>query len=645
MIGDWLVQTTALLVAVAVFYVPGLAVVAALRLRGLALVALAPAASTVLLSALAIVFGALGIPWAPWSIVLGVLAVVVLVWVAAILLGPRRAVTSPGPRAILWVGLAAGVVLGAMRIGLYIGDPNAISQSNDAVFHLNVLRWILEAGTASSFDLTDVVDAGGFYPGAWHAVTSSVALLSGADIPVAVNVVTMVTAVVVWPVGIAWLVRQATSSQITAAVAAALSPALLTFPMLMVQWGVLYPNLLSVALLPTAAAVVAATPGWISGRGPVDAGGRGAVLSAVALLGALGALALAQPATLLAWLILAVAFSTGWALPRALRARGRRRALLWGALAAIWIVAVTVWFILTRSTTGSHWPPFRGKIAAVVDVVFNGQVMLPLAIVVSVFAIIGLLIAARRPQLRWLAASWLVIGGLYILVASIGQPWLRQWLLGAWYADPYRLAALAPVVVIPLAAIGIVAAVAWIAERLRRPRLVGEVSVGAAAAIVLVGLVTAPVVLMPKVMENQWDEESRYEIGNDTWLSSDEREILERLPEHVPAGSRVIGNPSTGTGFGYVMSGVDVYPRTWSHPRNATWATIQTGLRDAGTDLAVCDALEMLGTPEFALDFGEGEATPGRFILPGMTDFAGQPGFELVDSQGDASLWRITACR
>ncbi|MGX1701260.1 DUF6541 family protein [Microbacterium sp. NPDC055357] len=644
MIADWAVQTPAVLLAIAVLFVPGLALVAALRLRGLALFALAPAASTVLLSVLAILFGFAGIAWTPATIALGVLVTLVVVWAAAILLGPRRRVARSGSRTLLWAGLAAGIVFGAVRIGLYIQDPVAISQSNDAVFHLSAIRWILETGTASSFDLTGVVGARGFYPGAWHAVTSTVALLSGATIPIAVNVVTLITATLVWPLGITWLVRQATGSQSTAAVAAVLSPALLTFPMLMTQWGVLYPNLLSVALLPAAVAVVVAAPGWIAGRGPVAAGGRGAALTIAALLGTLGAVAISQPATLLAWIILALAFATAWGMAHALRARGRQRVLFWTALAGIWVLAAFVWFMLTRSTTGSHWPPFRGKLAAVVDVVFNGQVMLPFAFAVSLFAIAGLVVAVRRPRLRWLAASWLVFAGLYIVVASIGQPWLRQWLLGAWYADPYRIASLAPVVVIPLAAIGIVSVVTWILDRLRRPQIAGGVSAGIAAVIVLVGLVTAPVVLMPKVIENEWDDESRYEIGSDTWLSSDERALLERLPEHVPAGSRVIGNPSTGTGFGYVMSGVDVYPRTWSHPRNTTWTTIQNELRDAGTDPAVCDALEVLGDPEFVLDFGVGEATPGRFILPGMTDFAGQPGFELVDQQGDASLWRLTAC-
>jgi hypothetical protein len=71
---------------------------------------------------------------------------------------------------------------------------------------------------------------------------------------------------------------------------------------------------------------------------------------------------------------------------------------------------------------------------------------------------------------------------------------------------------------------------------------------------------------------------------------------------------------------------------------------IQNDLRDAGTEPEVCEALAAYGSPAFVLDFGLGEETPGRYELEGMTDFAGQPGFELIDSEGEASLWRITAC-
>jgi hypothetical protein len=87
-----------------------------------------------------------------------------------------------------------------------------------------------------------------------------------------------------------------------------------------------------------------------------------------------------------------------------------------------------------------------------------------------------------------------------------------------------------------------------------------------------------------------------------------------------------------------------VYPRTWQQPAGSQWALLASSLRDAGTDPAVCDALVAFGSPAYVVDFGPGENSPGRYVMPGFTGLDGQPGFELVDHEGDASLWRITAC-
>lgn len=662
MIVDWIALWPALLAAFAVLFAPGLAIGAALRLRGLALWALAPAASVVVAAALAIVLDATGIAWSALSAGAGCLVLAAIAFGAGFALGPRRPRTRPRWSAPLAAGIAVGVVLGVTRIVLYIGEPGAVSQSNDAVFHLNALRWIAETGSASSFDLSGVTGSRVFYPGGWHAVTSLVAMASGASIPVAVNMVSLVTAAGVWPLAIAWLTREASRSSSAAAAAAALSPALIAFPMLMIQWGVLYPYLLSVALLPAAVALVIAAPRWIIGEGPVSGITRATVHFSVLLLGALGAIALAQPATLLAWAVLALSFATWWAVPRTRRAHGRRRIALVSVTGALWVVLIGLWIGLTRSTSGSHWPPFQGKLAVVADVLLNGPVLLPYAVGASVLMVLGLAVAVLRADLRWLATSWIVLSGLYIVAAAIGQPFVRRWLVGAWYADPYRLAALAPVVVIPLAAIGLTTAIAWLRSRRtdaatrsafadgvvaasqRSEARLSWWAISVAAVLGVVSLVLAPVVMMPKVIEREWDAQSRYAQNADSWLSPDERALLEQLDELVPADARVIGNPSTGTGFGYMFSGRDVFPRTWAHPRSAEWGTIQEGLRDAGSDPLVCDALEVYGAPEYVLDFGEGEATPGRFILPGMTDFEDQPGFERVAEVGDASLWRITAC-
>ena len=79
--------------------------------------------------------------------------------------------------------------------------------------------------------------------------------------------------------------------------------------------------------------------------------------------------------------------------------------------------------------------------------------------------IIGLVVAVRSPRMRWLAVLWTMLAALYAIAASIGLAWLRGFAVGAWYEDPYRLAAMIPVAAIPLAGIGAAAVAAWAAAR------------------------------------------------------------------------------------------------------------------------------------------------------------------------------------
>lgn len=647
MIGDWIAQAGTLLIAAAVIFAPGLAIGWALRLRGLALWALAPVGSVAVLAVLAMALGEIGVSWSPLIVAPAVLVIALIAFVVGRMLLPREEPAPSTGRMLLIAGLVAGGLVGALRLGFYIGDPSAISQTNDAVFHMNAVRWVLENGSASAFDVSAVIGARSFYPAAWHAVTSLVAIASGAQIAVAANMVSLVITAAVWPLGIAWLTRVAAPQLRHAdALAGALSAGLLVFPILLFQWGVLFPNALSIALLPAAVAVTIRLLIQLTmaraERRPWPLLTRDAVF----VLAGLGALAVAQPSSILVWVVLVYAWILGWVL------RGGRAGLRAWLVPVVVLLASTalftlLWLQLARGTSGSHWPPFRSKPQALLDVLVNGQLMLPPAYAMSVLMIVGLVVAVRARRSRWIAFAWVGLSELYAISAGIGHPGLRRWLLGPWYADPYRLGSLAALVVVPLAAIGL----AWLIQLLvrrfsaRLPAIEGTataIAIGVVAAVGILTLAVTPVVHMPKVVEGEWDEQTRYASNVDAFLSPDERVLLERLDENVEPDAVIIGNPGTGTGFGYLLSGRNVYPRTWAAPRTEQWQVLADGLRDGGSE--VCEALEVYGAPEYVLDFGPGEMTPGRYMMPGFTDFAGQRGFELVDAEGEASLWRITVC-
>lgn len=652
MIGPWLAQTPVVFVAVVIIFGPGLLIGWLLHLRGLTLWALAPVGSTAVIALLAFVYGAVGVRWSALSAAVGCLVAAALAAIGGKLLGRRARIparTSRAERRMLAAGLAIGMLTITVQFVVYVGHPDAISQSNDAVFHLNALRYILDTGNASSMHISGFLGADTFYPAAWHALASLLILVTGCTIPVAANLTTLVISAAVWPVGIAWLTGRIVGGRVVpAAVAAALAGALWAFPMLMVEWGVLYPYGLSVALLPAAIGLVVVAPGWARGRGPVRTRRGNRILVVVLMLACAGALALAQPASLLTWLLVIAVFLS-WRLGQRMRHAGMRsRIAAVVQLVVTWLVLAAVWWAFAHGTSRSQWNAFRSHKHAVLDVFANSQVMLPPALGVSILMLIGLAVAVLRRRLRWWATTWLAVSVLYVLAASAGRISVRNGLLRPWYGDPYRFAALTPLVVVPLAAIGLLYVVHWATVAVSGRRLAGAARFAGAwilvglAALGGVSLALRPVVQMPRITQGSPAPGSLY--TDMTFLTANGRALLEDLDRLTPAGARIIGNPSTGVAFGYMLSGRDVYPRTWQAPDNPVWNTVAQHLREAAYNPIVCPALKKMGSPQYVLDFGPGNVLPGRWVMPGMTAFVGKPGFVLVKRIGHASLWHITAC-
>lgn len=641
MIG-WFEVIPIVMIAMLVVFVPGIAVGFALRLRGLLLWGFAPAAGVAALAVSAVVVGLTPMHWSVWT---AGAAVVALVAIAALLGLLVRPAVLPGSEAreggqhpqrptaaVIAAAIAAGALLGALRMASVIGSPSNVSQTNDATFHLSALRFIAESGSASSLDILGTVGASGFYPAAWHAVGSLVAQLTGVDVVVAANTVALVIAGPIWTVSITSFVRYAVGPRRSTTIAAALlSPMLYAFPFYMLDFGVLYPYALSLAVLP---GVLALLPALLPTGDPsmvLPADARRGWIAGLATLVGLAGIVLAQPAVLLSWLIGAVLFILvaltrgGRAIPPQAR---RRRATLGFALLA---ASALVWIAITRVSSSALWPPRKPAALAALDLMFNNSTGQGPAIVISLFAAVGAIHCLRTPELRWLSVHAGVLGLLTLVAVSVQNEWIRG-LLAAWYADPHRFVAMMPLVVIPLGAIGLARLSTWARSQGRSlSRVVFAVGILAAVAE------TA-----------SWAgaggaAEKRFYGSVASYLSSDEQRLLELLPRYVGADERVLGNPAAGAAFGYALSGVDVVPRTWSMPEGAEYRLLSGELVDLADEPLVCDAVDQVGA-DYVLDFGMSEKGAGREAMPGMTGFDDAEGFRKVAEVGDASLWRIVGC-
>ena len=96
----------------------------------------------------------------------------------------------------------------------FIDAPDAFSQTYDAVYHLNAVRWIIDTGNASSVDFDMVVSNGTVYPLGWHTLVVLTMRLSGVtSIPLATNAVMCAVAVLVWTSGIMMLTGALTADR------------------------------------------------------------------------------------------------------------------------------------------------------------------------------------------------------------------------------------------------------------------------------------------------------------------------------------------------------------------------------------------------------------------------------------------------
>lgn len=264
---SWLATIPLLLFAVVLAFGPGYAMGWALRVPARLRVFLSPLLSFALIAVSAIVLGKIGIAWNLISFV--VVAVVLVATAAGLmwLVGRRwpaltSAEWSGNDVPVSWPVM--GAVLGGFLVLHMTEDmvygPEAFSQSLDNSFHMNAIRWIQEHGDASSLTLGAVSAADqqpAFYPAGWHDFVSLIYSTMGTSIATATIVTVLLAAGILWPCSlVAFSLSIPKLRRLQALAIPALTCGFAAFPGLLLRWGVLFPNLLGYALVPSFVALM-----------------------------------------------------------------------------------------------------------------------------------------------------------------------------------------------------------------------------------------------------------------------------------------------------------------------------------------------------------------------------------------------------
>lgn len=645
---QWLALLHPLSVAVALILVCGLPIAWGLRSNGYAVLIITVPASFAVIAATSIVAPFLKLTWW-WPV-----PVVASIAIGAVLRFISRFVTQRRPSSKSQMSFVSNLIpfaavifaggLTAYTLAKALPGPDAISQTYDAIFHLNATQLIIEHGNASPLAM-DLSAPGNpsFYPTVWHATVSLVAQITDVGIPLATNAVLFTCVSLVWGVGAVGLGRTVAgpgrNATLAAGVFAAAFPSL---PLSLTGFGVLYPNLLSMSLLPYVIISVAK----LSDTGRARATDKISLFATILLLaGSLGAAALAHPNALHASFILTIGFVFAYCIRSFTNNFSwYSRALGVAVLLTCLLAGAAFWFL---GRTGSNdWSGAQGPFGAIIEAFGTAPHLDGHNWVVSCFMLTGIAMIWVRRSLAPFFISFILALSFYVLADGFPPNPVRELFLSPWYSDPWRLAAIVPLAMLPFAVLG-----GKLILDLLRPvtfRFFSSfISIKnpvwwytATVAIFGVAITGTSLYGVSRYIEEQYAT-SKTEAP---LLSLDERVLLERLENFVSDDDVILANPWNGSSLAYALSGRQVaVPHAGGNYPPEIWEAYD-GITSATPP--ACEAAERIGA-RFVLDFGKQyvfEISNAREELDEISDIIGSPALTAVDSEGDAVLYKITGC-
>ena len=670
---SWLATIPLLLFAVVLAFGPGYAMGWALRVPVRLRVFYAPLLTFALVAVSAIVLGKTGIPWnlisfVPVAAVMvaaaaGVMHLVGRRWPSAVPDASSEAAENWAGNTVPLAWPVVGAVLGGF-LTLHatqhmVFGPEAFSQTLDNSFHMNAIRWIQEHGDASSLTLGAVAAANQeptFYPAGWHDFVYLIYSTTGTSIATATIVMILLAAGIIWPCSLVAMCLSIPHLRPLQALAIpALTCGFFAFPGLLLFWGVLFPNLLGYALLPAFVALLLHMIQLMARRE------YSFVLSlSLTILVGLGGLALVHPNAVVSAAVFAVPMLLGGVV-QVLRTRGastRERLVGTGVLVALIAGCVTIWLSLRPSEEASDlWTAIMSEGEAVYQFLFLGlENANPLggnfapAYLLGFLALwgVGYLLYKRRNL--WLIGSWMLVGYMWIIAASVPRGDFRLLMVAPWYTDHFRLAALVVFPAVLLAGIGLGGAVEGIFVRIMHaiPRekhaKVAPAMMG--ASMVLVLAVAGLSSRTPAMHDATLQVAERYKVTpTSDILNQDEMNVINEIPKIVPKDDVIVNNPWDGSAYIYALADRHLTSYHFEFQTSPKYAAILNDLKDARTNPEVCREVNQYKAHWYVHLENQGNFGPAQQKnYDGMVAAIDTDVLTPVYSSGPMTLYRISAC-
>jgi hypothetical protein len=659
---SWTSAIPDVVVCVGLFLAPGLLCTYLGGLRGITAWATAPLVTVAVVAAVAVFGGWFNFRFGPWPVAAGIVVMAGLSAALSWLLRASRVERPPrDPRpyslAVLIAAVIA-VVIGAVTFIQGVPRPNAISETYDAVYHYNAIRYIEQTGKASPLTIGTLgqpSSRGNFYPDAWHLMATLLAQLTGAPILVVATVTCLVIAVLLWPLGCLLLARHlfgVTGARATAAViiTGMLSSLFGAFPWMMTGWGMLWPNTLGMALAPVGVALGLSITRISAGD---TFGARRRWFFGVLAVWAIG---IAHPNSALSvavvCLIPVLMIIGPYLLHQWIRHTLRTTVVLLGILA---VVVIGGYFVVNlppiRHVEGQYWPVTQPPSFAGVSALSfatNGQRS---ELLLASFCLIGMVACFVWRQRRWLVGAEFIFIALYVVADSISaKP--AHLIAGLWYDDSHRIAGSLPIVAIPLTTIGVLAVGQWLQNAL--PRVASLAAVAARRPRLVLGIPLAVAGVLTVATAAQSLPSNAYTVGHGFSTSGDlafvsppKVQFLATVARIVPANALIADDPFEGTAYLYTMTGIHMlFPQVGPTSNDATMTYLARNLVQIRQNALACDIVRQYGVGYMVIASNN---YLQKYQLPGFYSGVTYPGkgsgFRLMASDGPLKLYKITICQ
>lgn len=547
------------------------------------------------------------------------------------------------------ISTVAGVAISSLvmikNVLFIFNKPDAFSQTYDNIFHLNLIRWMLDTGIASSLDV-GMSGNEAFYPSAWHDLAVlSLKIANLENVSLGNNAAIIATLVVAWPLTSMLLMRVIFPPKpIIPLLGGIMSVAFTAFPLLPIGYGVLYPNFLAVSILP---AMVALTVNLFHlNRGSSLPTGSTVLLG---LIGGIG-LTLAHPNATVG---LICVIASGLALTvvvgklfNNIKFKGPKckSVLLSAVILLMGILDAVIYFVLS-ATRSSMWPvsrEFAHALGEILLVMPRGEASNVLA---GLLTCTGAYFILKQRKYLWLLLVHAGFCFIWAVMVSYKPSLFRNLISGPWYGDGVRVGCLMVVTAIPISVFGAYELLLKGSQFLTsQSRFFVKINFHGSykVAYLIIVLLGTQLFGMPGII---YYLQGCYSLGpNSRLVDKSEYKLIMEVPEIVPKGESVVVNPWNGSSMLYAFTGVETTEKHVTPSPSSDQQLINDHLDDASKFSRVCRVLSEENA-KWVLDFSnEPLVNSPNLTFPGFDDLDDNPGFMETARVGDAVLYRITAC-